>query len=119
MRTLKIAVAQFEPKDGDKDYNLSVIEKLTAKAKGDGAEVISFHELSITAYTFFKDLSYQEVRQIAEKIPDGKSAQRLIQIAKKYEIAILAGLVEFENDKIFNTYICVDQSGFITKYHKI
>ena len=26
MRTLKIAVAQFEPHDGDKAYNLSVIE---------------------------------------------------------------------------------------------
>ena len=31
MRTLKIAVAQFQPKDGDKDYNLSVIDKLTEK----------------------------------------------------------------------------------------
>ena len=49
MRTLNIAVAQFEPKDGDKEYNLSVIEKLTAKAKEDGAEVVSFHELCITA----------------------------------------------------------------------
>jgi len=26
MDNLKIAVAQFEPKDGDKEYNLSVIE---------------------------------------------------------------------------------------------
>ena len=33
MDNLKIAVAQFQPKDGDKEYNLSVIEKLTAKAK--------------------------------------------------------------------------------------
>ena len=34
MENLKVAVAQFEPKDGDKDYNFSVIEQLTAKSKG-------------------------------------------------------------------------------------
>ena len=70
MRTLKIAVAQFAPKDGDKEYNLSVIAKLTAKAKSAGAEVISFHEMSITAYTFFKDLDREQVKSYAEKVPD-------------------------------------------------
>jgi predicted amidohydrolase len=119
MRTLKIAVAQFEPKDGDKEYNLSVIEKLTAEAKSRGAEVISFHEMSITAYTFFKDLSREEVVKLAEKIPEGNSTQRLIQIAEKYDIIVLAGLVEIKNDQLFNTYICVDKSGLIAKYSKI
>jgi len=119
MRTLKIAVAQFEPKDGDKEYNLSVIEKLTAKAKNAGAEVISFHELSITAYTFFKDLNLDEVIKLAENIPDGESAGKLISIAKKYDIIILAGLVEIENDLLYNTYICVDKTGLLAKYRKI
>lgn len=119
MRTLNIAVAQFEPKDGDKDYNLSVIEKLTAKAKSEGAEVVSFHEMSVTAYTFFKDLSYNKVMQLAEEVPGGRATQRLVQIAKKYDIIILAGLVEKDKDKIFNTYICVDKSGLIAKYRKI
>ena len=119
MRTLKIAVAQFEPKDGDKEYNLSVIEKLTAKAKIAGAEVISFHEMSITAYTFFKDLSRDEVVKLAERIPEGDSTQRLIQIAEKYDIIVLAGLVEIKDDQLFNTYICVDKNGLIAKYSKI
>jgi predicted amidohydrolase len=119
MRTLKIAVAQFEPKDGDKQYNLSVIEKLTAKAKNAGAEVISFHELSITAYTFFKDLNLDEVKRLAENIPDGESTGKLISIAQKYDIIILAGLVEIENDLLYNTYICVDKTGLLAKYRKI
>ena len=119
MRTLKISVAQFEPKDGDKRYNLSVIEKLTAKAKGFGAEAISFHELSITAYTFFKDLNRDEVVRLAEKVPEGISTQKLIQIARKYDIIILAGLVEIKNEQLFNTYVCVDKSGLIAKYSKI
>lgn len=119
MRTLKIAVAQFQPKDGDKDYNFSVIDKLTAKAKEAGAEIISFHEMSITAYTFFKDLSREKVVALAEKIPGGESTKNLIQIATKYDIAIMAGLVEIENDKLYNTYICVDKNGLIARYSKI
>ena len=120
MRTLKIAVAQFQPKDGDKDYNLSVIDKLTAKAKEGGAEVVSFHEMSITAYTFFKDLSRDEVKSYAEKVSGGKSTQRLVEIAAKYDVTVLAGLVEIDDDdKLYNTYICVDKNGLKAKYRKI
>ena len=119
MKTLKIAVAQFQPKDGDKDYNLSIIEKLTAKAKEGGAEVISFHEMSITAYTFFYYFTRDEVESYAEKVP-GKSTQRLIEIAAKYDMTVLAGLVEVDDeDKLYNTYICVDKNGFKAKFRKI
>lgn len=119
MRTLKIAAAQFEPKDGDKAYNLSVIEKLTEKAKNAGADVISFHEMSITAYTFLKDLSLEEVKSFSEKIPGGNATNKLIQIAAKYDITVLAGLLEQEDDQLYNTYICVDKNGLIAKYRKI
>lgn len=119
MRKLKIAVAQFEPKDGNKDYNLSVIEELTFKAKESGAEVISFHEMSITAYTFCKNLSRVELENLAENVPDGNSTKKLISISNKYDILILAGLVEKDKKKIYNTYVCVDKTGVIAKYRKI
>lgn len=119
MRTLNIAVAQFQPKDGDKEYNLSVMERLTAQAKEDGAEVISFHELCITAYTHLKNVSKQELDDLSEEIPNGESTQKLIQLSKKYEIPILAGLVEKEDDRYYNSYICVDQSGVLGIHRKI
>ncbi len=119
MAELKVATAQFEPKDGDKDYNFVIIESLVAKAKSDGAEVISFHEMCITAYTFVKNLNRQEVLNLAERVPDGPSTLKLISLAQKHEITILAGLVEKEGDNIYNTYIAVDQNGFITKYRKL
>ena len=119
MKNLKVAVAQFEPQNGDKKYNLSVIEKLTAQAKEKGAEVISFHEMSVTAYTFFKNLSKEEAFDLAEEVPSGSSTLRLIEIAKEYDITLLAGLVEKADDKIYNTYICVDSSGLKAKYRKL
>lgn len=119
MRTLNIAVAQFQPKDGDKVYNLSVIEKLTAKAKEAGAEVISFHELCITAYTHLKNLTKNELTELAEEIPNGESTRELIRISKKFDIPILAGLLEQDNDKFYNSYICVGSSGLLAKHRKI
>jgi predicted amidohydrolase len=119
MRNLKVATAQFEPKDGNKAYNLAVIEKLTAKAKSQGAEVISFHELSVTAYTFLKNLSREEIVALAEPVPDGESTQKLIRLSRQYDITILAGLVEIEEEKLYNTYICVDKDGLKAKYRKI
>jgi predicted amidohydrolase len=116
---MKLAVAQFQPKDGDKAYNLGVIEKLTGKAKSLGAEVISFHEMCLTAYTFTKDLSYEALRDLAEEIPDGKSVQRLMRLSREKDMAILAGLVEKENQKLYNTYLCVHQGEVIARFRKL
>ncbi|MEL6484083.1 MAG: nitrilase-related carbon-nitrogen hydrolase, partial [Bacteroidota bacterium] len=99
---MKIAVAQFQPKDGDKSYNLSIIRKLAEKAKIKGADVISFHEMSITAYTHTQHLNLEQITDLAEEVPHGNSTQELIAISKKLNIAILAGLVEKSEDKIFN-----------------
>ncbi len=116
---MNVAVAQFEPKDGDKAYNLSIIEELTKKAKSQGADVISFHEMSITAYTFTKNLDLTEITELAEAVPNGKSTQELIKISNTYNIPILAGLVEKEGDKIYNTYVCVHNNEVIAKFRKI
>lgn len=116
---MKLAVAQFEPKDGDKAYNLSVIENLARQARMQGAEVISFHEMCITAYTFTKDLSREAITQLAEEVPDGASTKRLLEISKELDIAILAGLVELDQGKIFNTYVCVHRGALVAKFRKL
>jgi predicted amidohydrolase len=120
MDKLKIATAQFENRSGDKMYNLSVIDKLSQKASAEGAQVIAFHECSITGYTFARHLSKQQMLGVAELIPEGASIQKLIAIAKKNNIAILAGLFEKDKeDTLFKAYVCVDKNGLIAKYRKL
>ncbi len=120
MQNLKIATAQFENRSGDKDYNLSVIDRLSAEAASDGAQVISFHECSVTGYSFARKLSREELLDVAEQIPEGPSIQKLIQIARKNQIVILAGLFEKDaDDQIFKAYVCVDQNGLVAKYRKL
>ncbi|MDT7827167.1 nitrilase family protein [Pricia sp. S334] len=116
---MHLAVAQFQPKDGDKAYNISVIRKLAQEAKSKGADVISFHEMSVTAYTFAKDLSLGQISEIAETVPDGESTRELIEISKELDIPILAGLIEKSEGKIYNTYICVTGEGVVGKHRKL
>src|SRR5699024_7950881 len=116
---MNIAVAQFEPKDGDKPYNLSTIEKLTKKAKEQEADLISFHEMSVTAYTFTKDLSWDELTGLAEPVPGGNSVQELMRISDDYNIPVLAGLLEKEDDKIYNTYVVVSGNELLAKSRKL
>jgi predicted amidohydrolase len=119
MREINIASAQFQTRNGDKKYNLSRIEELTKEAAKKGARIVSFHELSISSYTFLSELSREELGDLAEEVPSGQSVQQLIRIAGKYNVALLAGLVEKEGDQIFNTYVCVTGEGFVAKFRKL
>jgi predicted amidohydrolase len=119
MEDIRIATAQFQTKNGDKKFNISRIEELTSKAAGEGAQVVSFHELCITSYTYLQHLSQAEIFEIAEEVPGGESTEGLIKIARKHQVAVLAGLVEKEGEKLFNTYVCVTPEGFVAKFRKI
>jgi len=88
MKDLKIATAQFENRSGDKEYNLSVIDKLSKIAATDGADIVAFHECSVSGYSFARHLSEEEMLDLAELIPEGPSVKRLQEIAEKIPAAI-------------------------------
>jgi predicted amidohydrolase len=120
MEKLKVATAQFEHRSGDKSYNLSVIDKLAAKAAAEGTQVIAFHECSITGYTFARKLSKAQMLQLAEYIPSGESILKLREIARRHDIVVLAGLFEKDEDEnLFKAYVCVDKNGLVAKFRKL
>jgi predicted amidohydrolase len=120
MEKIKIATAQFEHKSGDKAYNLSVIRQLAREASGQGAAVISFHECSVTGYTFARHLSREQMMDLAEPLPDGPSIAILTEYAREYDIVILAGI--FEKDatgQLFKAQVCVDKHGLVARHRKL
>jgi len=120
MDKIKVSTAQFEHKSGDKEYNLSVIEKLAKQAAKEGSDVIAFHECSITGYTFARKLMKEQMLELAERIPQGESVHRLQQIAAENNIVVLAGLFEKdEHNNLYKAYVCVDKTGLVAKYRKL
>src|SRR6267142_3641489 len=98
MNDLRVAAAQFEARDADKPFNLSRIRELSRRAVDQGAQIVSFHECSITGYTFLQTLSPQQLTDIAETVPDGPSTRELIKIAKDFKTIVMAGLIERQPD---------------------
>lgn len=120
MNPLKVSVAQFENRSGDKPYNLSVIDDLTGKAAVEGSRVIAFHECSVTGYTFARHLSREQMLDLAEPVPGGESIRKLTAIAARHEMVVLAGLFEKdEEERLFKSYVCVDRHGLVAKYRKL
>jgi len=120
MNNIKIATAQFEHRSGDKNYNLSVIDELSQKASLAGANVIAFHECSVTGYSFARRLSKEQMLSIAEFIPEGEIIKQLTSISKKNKITILAGLFEKDkSDNLYKAHVCVDENGLIAKFRKL
>jgi len=117
---LKIATAQFENHSGNKQLNLATIEQLAARAAQAGANVVAFHECSITGYTFARRLSKEQLWDLAEVIPDGPSTAALVQIARRHGIAVLAGLFERGDDgEVYKAHLCVDAEGLKARHRKI
>jgi predicted amidohydrolase len=120
METLRVSTVQFENKSGDKEYNLGVIHQFTGEAAKLGAQVVAFHECSITGYTFARHLSKEQMLDIAEFIPEGKSIDRLQKIATAFNITVMAGLFEKDkDDKLYKAYVCVNKDGLIANHRKL
>ena len=119
MRTIRMAAAQFEHRDGDRAYNLGRIDALTAVAAGRGAEAVCFHECSVTGYTILQTLDRPTLLDWAEPVPEGPSTRDLIAIAAEHGVVVMAGLVERDGDRLYNTYVAVDRSGMRARHRKL
>ena len=114
-----MGAAQFEARDADKEYNLTRIAALARQAAAEGADVVSFHECSIPGYTFLENLTPEQIAELAEPAPGGRSVARLMEIAGDLSMTLAAGLVEADGGKFYNTYVAVDGSGLLAKHRKI
>jgi len=70
MREIRVATAQFENRDNDREYNLTRVRELTRQAVDQGAEIVSFHEGCIPGYTWVQPLSYEQLAVRGRVIPE-------------------------------------------------
>jgi predicted amidohydrolase len=113
---IKLALCQISSKRESKQENLLKIEKLTLKAKQQGADLAIFPEMSLTGYVL-----HDQVYELAETIP-GPSTSKIEALAKKTGMHIIFGMPELSEKTqatIFNTAVLVGPKGLIGKYRKM
>ena len=114
-RIVRLATIHYIPKDGKTaQENCEQFDALVADAAKQNA---NFCVLPETLTCTNNGLSYFDV---AESIPNGPSTTYFASLAKKYNMYLVAGLVERDAHLIYNTGILVGPDGeFVGKYRKV
>ena len=109
---MRVGLYQFDPQFGEVAKNLEIV---TAKLEQAYADLIVLPELFASGYQF---LSQEEAQRLAEPIPDGPTTKRLLEIAKRKRMVIVAGVPERSGTHCYNSAVVVGPSGFIGCYRK-
>ncbi|MDA1013484.1 MAG: hypothetical protein O3A00_03400 [Planctomycetota bacterium] len=113
MQSIRVAAISNNSPLGQVDRILEEVDLWTRRAVEAGAELILFPELQVhshcTPNTF----------DLAESIPNGRSTDRLVEIARKYKAVLSIGMSEKEADIVYNAQILVGPDGYLGKQRKI
>ena len=109
---MKIAAAQIACELGDLPANLRKIRNFAERAKEAGTELVVFPEMSDTGYAM------RVIRERAAPWSEG-AVPELQNIAQILSIAIISGVSERADDRIYNSQVVIDSAGAImAKYRK-
>jgi hypothetical protein len=89
-KRLRVAAVQFQHAAGDKAANLATIGAFVAQAAERGVELICFPECCISGYWHLRHLSQEQMRELAEPVPDGPSSQTLSELLRQRAIELAA-----------------------------
>jgi predicted amidohydrolase len=112
MKNFRVALAQLAPRLGDLDGNLTLHLDALEKARGAGARVVVFPELSLTGYRLLDRLP--EVALSAERGP-----LRVLRNASR-EIDMIVGFVEEGPDhRFYNSAAYLSGGGLLHVHRKL
>ena len=110
---MKVGYFQFEPVFGNVEKNL---DTAIAKISSITCDLLVLPELAMTGYQF---TTQDEVRALAEPIPNGITTQRFAHIARKQSMSIVIGLPEQDGEHVYNSAVLVGPNGFLGVYRKL
>jgi predicted amidohydrolase len=111
-RRSRVAVAQFSSRTGDIEHNLARIASFATRHAD--ADLLVVPELAVTGP--IDDPRY--AAELATPIP-GTATDRLREIAAAHDLHLVAGLVECDGDRLYNSAVFVDPGGLVGVYRKL
>jgi predicted amidohydrolase len=116
---LRCGVVQFQHAAGAKDHNFAVVERFARQAQAEGVKVLAFPEMCLTGYRHARHLDRAGWEDLSEPVPEGPCSQRLLALARETGMVIGAGLVEFDGERLFNTYVVALPDGTWHRHRKL
>ena len=109
---MKLGIYQNHPEFGQVDKN---VRQAVVDIKESDADLMVLPELFNTGYQF---VSREEVFDLAEEMPFGRTCEALTGLAVSKGMYIVFGLAERNGDKVYNSAGVTGPDGFIGKYRK-
>ncbi|MHB8881271.1 MAG: nitrilase-related carbon-nitrogen hydrolase [Thermodesulfovibrionales bacterium] len=110
--TIRAGFIQTDPVFGSVTQNVDRAAELIAATD---AALIVLPELFSTGYQF---VSQDEVRDLAEEVPSGRTTQRLAALSKERGLYIVAGIAERDKGAVYNSAVLTGPGGFLGVYRK-
>jgi predicted amidohydrolase len=108
---MKISICQLSPSWEKIEDSIADIENLLPSLP-DNVDLLLFPEMTLTGYTMKSNIFAEE--------PDGVCTGYFINLSRRLKTNIIAGLIEKDGDKIYNSAVHFDRTGIITaRYRKI
>lgn len=115
MTEFTVAAIQFEPQIGDPARNLENSCRWIEAAASAEAKLVVLPEASSAGYVF-RDRA--EAAAYAEPVPTGPTCRAWADLARRYQLWIVGGLTESENNEVFNSAVLIGPQGHVGTYRK-
>ncbi len=109
-----VAGIQFDPRIGMVQQNCARILGLIEQVAAQGARLIVFPECALSGYVFD---TLDEARRAAEPVP-GPSSQAIVEACQRLGVYAIVGLLESEDESIYNSAILCGPEGIVGVYRK-
>ncbi|MGE3315957.1 MAG: nitrilase-related carbon-nitrogen hydrolase [Planctomycetaceae bacterium] len=124
---VRAAAVSVESHPGQTRENLRQIDEWAARAADAGAQLVLFQELSMTGFIPNHPTADHDqwlraalgvARQAAEPV-DGAAVSSLVEVARRRNILIAAGMLEDAGNLLFNTHVLVGPEGILGSFRKM
>ena len=118
--TVRVAGIVLKWIRGDKAANFRRVEPMIRQAAVQGAQIVVTTECFLDGYAIAdKSIPLDLYRALGERIPGGEYLTKLAALAKELKIHLVAGMLEADGDKRYNTAVLIGADGrLIGKYRK-
>lgn len=115
-RTLRVAVAQYQPHIGDAEGNRAAAVGWAEAAAEQGAQLAVLPELASSGYVFAGE---GEAAALAEDADTGKTVAALVDVCRRRNLHVVAGLNEQGDGCRHNSAVVLGPAGRLATYRKL